>query len=575
MAAKPKKEKEGFSLFNWIGIGILAVAYFTAFYHMMAVNADKYDPDTIIIRFTHWQLESGIREGLDVLAREFEKEYYKQTGKKVKMVQNAISEKAYRQYVQIQCIGRTAPDLIEIGKYDYNYTRRFFITNSEDIKKPNPYNKGTELEGVPWADTYIDGMQGSMDRETLEYYGAGLATVTVRLFYNEKLMQQVLGTTAPPRNFREFIKACEKFDQWAKENGKIEFTPIAGSQYQLNLFRARLVNCMLHRFGMENDRNFDGRFDGNEAMRAYLEGSYNLNEPAIRAGYQMLRELTRFFPTGFMSQDRMEAGFRFTQGNAAFITSGSWDAMSYFTQADFPVGVMDFPLPDKDDPDYGQFLSGRPSESSFWSGLRFGITKFSKHPEVALAFLHFLTTKENNEKFNKICKWIPLIKGAKPHKQMEPFMPNPDGFWGCDPMFFEYNGRTRMIFNQALWEFVEHKTDFDQFHQQIMARLPRATAVDLQRAWKRTNEGIIQKEVPLSWQIANTVYTDSWQHLPREERDQAAAKAATKVQYLWGNKLRSLGDFVKGAEWVDDLQQKSPRALKVKEFMTIKIGEEE
>lgn len=54
-----------------------------------------------------------------------------------------------------------------------------------------------------------------------------------------------------------------------------------------------------------------------------------LEDEKYRVSLELTRKLSSYFTPGFMSVDRMDAGFSFVQGNAAMITSGSWDASSY------------------------------------------------------------------------------------------------------------------------------------------------------------------------------------------------------------------------------------------------------
>ena len=91
-----------------------------------------------------------------------------------------------------------------------------------------------------------------------------------------------------------------------------------------------------------------------------------------------------------MAMDRMEAQFRFTQGQSAFCASGSWDAMSFTSQVDFPMGIVDFPRPDRDDPEFGAFVVGRVSEADAPAVFRLAISRRAPRPDVALRFLHFL-----------------------------------------------------------------------------------------------------------------------------------------------------------------------------------------
>ena len=554
---------------NLLGLGILILAYVLAISHMLNVQHTQFDPDRIVLRFTHWQLEAGIRDGLDLMARRFEEQYFEDTGQRITLIQQAISERAYRQYIQTHCIGRTAPDLIEIGMFDQDYTRRFFLTNTEDVQRPNPYNQGTPFEHTPWADTYIDGMSGSMDPDTLEYYGAGLATITQRLFYNKQLFREVLGSEDPPKDFRDFLRICEAFRQWAQQTGRPDFVPIAGAQYQLHMFQSFYLHQPLMKFGFEQDQDYNGAFFYSaEVFDRYVAGAFDYDAPPIRAGHDMLRCLTEYFPPGFMALDRMESGFRFTQGKAAFITSGTFDAMSYFTQADFPIGIVQLPLPSRDDPEWGQYFSGPPGESTFWSGLRLGITKFSAHPDIALKFLQFMTTPQNNQDFNRICKWTPLIRTAKSHPSIEAFTPQAEGFWGAGPFAPLYGGRAMMVFNQQLWDFVEHKVSFEDYLQRLRQKLPEAMAVDFERILIDNREQYHVLNAAITWSLAEALFAPTW-GLSQEDAALVQSKAERRGKYLWESRPRFLEDSFWRGRWNRYVAEKRPRALEVQSHISL------
>ena len=108
------------------------------------------------------------------------------------------------------------------------------------------------------------------------------------------------------------------------------------------------------------DFNRDGSLGGDESYVADRAGLVDLNFPPYQARFRMLRELTDQFQTGFSGLTRDEAVFLFVQQTAVFMATGTWDARSLQEQSDgqFTVGVMDFPLPDADDPVYGKFVEG-------------------------------------------------------------------------------------------------------------------------------------------------------------------------------------------------------------------------
>ena len=574
MSSSNRAENRRLSLcINLLGAAILLGAYAMAVSHMFRIRKEQLSTDSIVLRLTHWQLESGVRDGLELMARKFEQRYFDDTGTRIRIIQNPISERVYRQYVQTQCIGRTAPDIIEIGFYDSEYTSRYFLSNSEDVKKPNPYNKGTVSENVAWADTYYDGMQGSLDQRNLEYYGAGLSTFSIRLFYNKRLFKEALGTDTPPQEYREFIAVCEKLRGWAKAKGNADFVPIAGAKYQLGIFRDRFTNSMLLDFTLDHDKTFNGTFnDFWDVLMAYAAEEYSLQDPAIRGGFDLLARMTEYFPPGFMSQDRMESGFRFTQGKAAFITSGSWDAMSFFLQSDFPIGVLDFPLPTPADPEYGKLVRGRQSESGSGAGFRFGVTKFSKHPDIALKFLQFMTTAENNEELNRVMKWLPVITGTKTHPVMVPFAPKPEGFWGATPLFNYWGfARASMVMEQEQWNFVEHKTTYDQFVGAIQNRVLPELAVDMVGNVKKDRDLIQALKSPIGGNLGAHLFADTW-GAPAAEARILRERSDTKVKYLWESHMPLLIDNIWLWKWQELVASGAPRAKKIQSCITEDLG---
>lgn len=109
-----------------------------------------------------------------------------------------------------------------------------------------------------------------------------------------------------------------------------------------------------------------------------------------------MAEVGRFMPAGFMQMAREDAMFYFAQGRALLMVSGSWDAESIRLQTTFPVGVIDLPAPLPDDPRFSEFTLGRPSEGTTFGAAAFGLVRLSRHPEVAIDFLRFLTSAESN-----------------------------------------------------------------------------------------------------------------------------------------------------------------------------------
>lgn len=561
------EENEGGGWKNYIAIAILILAYGSAVANVLLVRQTEIavSDDRIVLRMTHWQLEAGVRDTIDTMAREFEVAFEKETKKKLRIVQNPINEKAYKQYVQTQCIGGTAPDLVEVGFYDGAYTRRFFLSTSDFVTVPNPYNKGTSLEGMPWADTFRDGMYNALDTETMEYYGAPLSMVTQRMFYNKRLLKEAMGTDQPPTNYREFIDYCQKLEAWAAKKNIQGFRAIAGSEYLMGTLLSWSINPLTFDLMNKSDLNMDGNVKELETLVSYVEGNYSEKSEGLRKGHELIHSFTKFFPSAFMSQKRDDAGFRFARGTGAFIVSGAWDANSYFQSADFPIGICSFPLPARTDPEFGKFMSGPLSEAAEGGAMRFGVTKFSRNPDVAVQFLMFLTSQKNNEWLNKKFKWIPIIHGTKAYGQMVNFMPKPKGLWGWT--WFNGGSKTDALYKQVYWEYLEHSITYEKMTENLRNGMPRAIAMDLQDSMRSLRERRLVMDATLSWNYALENFSDDW-GLSKEEAKKLTAAASKRVLYNWESRSGSLNIQIP-LMMKNLLQLDTPLVRQIKSFLTL------
>ena len=163
----------------------------------------------MIIRLAHWQLEAGVRDGLAEAAAEYERLH-----PNVRIVQEAIPESTYGQWMSTQLMGGTAPDIVQAGMVEGHlmtaFFIRYFVPLSRYVTRPNPYNAGTDLEKVPLIRTFKDGMRRSFIDETQEFMTVPLALTGVRLFYNKPLLKKLTGLDEAPADYRAFLEVCEK-----------------------------------------------------------------------------------------------------------------------------------------------------------------------------------------------------------------------------------------------------------------------------------------------------------------------------------------------------------------------------
>ena len=519
---------------NYVGFAILLVCYVGALFNV--VRMKKTEMTQEIIRIAHWQLELGVRDALDEMVARFEKKKAAE-GQKVKILQIPITEKAYSQYVTTQLIGETAPDMIEIGFFPNEYLGRYFYPLSQTIQQKNPYveERLRELEGLPdddeakkdyldayhwlaerrWMDSFNDGLRGQYKPELFEYYGVGFSQFTVRMFYNKNLFREVLGHDRAPKTYAELIDVCNRIQAYSAKSGR-EVTPIASSQYQMFIFKWRYLNSMTADVVVDFDLNLDGWLGADEKLMAMLRGEWRPDNEQFESAMQVLQELSGYFPPGFMALGRMDSGFSFVQGNAAMITSGSWDAKSYVTKINslpedmrFEVGIFDFPVIGNDHPKYGEFYDGRVSEANTETGFAFGVTRFTKHFDLCIEFLQFCTAPENNAVLNEIAEWIPSIKGAKATPLLKAFEPNYVGYWsGGD---FDAGERSKITEEQVFWPFISGDIDFNVYAGRLKEELPEALATDYGRQYRSLSEAIPNRRGIRSGFLAQYVFGEASQ----------------------------------------------------------------
>ena len=325
----------------------------------VALRPTKLAPDDIVrIRLAHWQLEAGVRDGLTEASAEYEKLH-----PNVRIVQEAIPESTYGQWMSTQLMGGTAPDIVQAGMVEGHlmtaFFTRYFLPLSRYVTRPNPYNAGTDLEGIPLIQTFKDGMRRSFIDETQEFMTVPLALTGIRLFYNKPLLHKLTGLNEAPADYRTFLEVCQKIRAQKQPNGQ-PYVAIAGSRFHYMRWDESLIKPLTYPASREIDFNRDGRFSKEEMFLGFASGKISFAHPAYEASFKMVREITQEFPNGWPGLTRDEALFNFAQQKAVFLATGTYEAEGIREQAagKFELGLMDFPLPAKSDPEFGESRSG-------------------------------------------------------------------------------------------------------------------------------------------------------------------------------------------------------------------------
>ena len=410
-------------VFNTVGLLILAVSFALALGRIGKQTAEGFDPNLKIVRIAHWQLEPGVRNGVDAVAEEYMKLH-----PDVRIVQMPVPERAYDQYVATQLVGGIAPDLIELkpGNPQWDqYLARYFAPLTEEVFKANEYNKGTHLEGQSWRETYVDGMLSAFNDKLMEYYGVPTTLHSVRLFYNKKLLKRIVKSDEPPKTYADYIRIAEAILKHARETGET-VVPVAGSIDHAQMMAWRLWNGVTGIEASRCDIDLDGQCYKEESFLAYLQKRWNFHSPGIQAGFEVVKQVGDYCQPGFYQLRREDSHFYFMQQRAAFLAGGSWDDEGIRRNAQFEVGVCDYPIPDGSDPKYGHLATRRIAEY-FWPHFQFGLVRTSKAPEAAIDFLKFFSSVPGLKIFVRESGWLPCIKGVKPLEHKKVFYPNLEG----------------------------------------------------------------------------------------------------------------------------------------------------
>ena len=425
---------------NRIAIVLVVLTFVVSLTQILLRNR-RHDPNKIVISLAHWQLEPGITDGFEYMAKKYNEQRKKDGLDEIEFKQLPIPEGGYGQWVTTQLMGGTAPDLIEAGmglpgETWIRYRAYYMVPVTSEIFKPNPYNKGTELENEQWKNTYLDGM-GVGISELQEYYDVGLSMFSVRLFYNKNLLLKLTTQLAkdgklpgplekPPEDARKFLELCDLIRAMKDDRGRA-YLPIAGGQYQFGMMNGNIADPLTAGLLADVDENMDLYPGNDETLMAVLEKRVTFDDPRLYRVMEISAEIAKRFPPGYTGLNRDDGVMQFVQQRSVFIATGSWDGSTLREQArqaepQFELGIVRFPIVQKSDPQWGDLAWGRPYENP-GMGFPFAMTKNCKHPEVALDFLRYLTSRKGNEEFNQRIGWIPVIKGAKPATFLEDFKP--------------------------------------------------------------------------------------------------------------------------------------------------------
>ena len=468
--------KKGGQKKQW-GLLLFALAYIFACYWVFTKSTPLSNDREITIRIAHWQIELGPPDGIQAAI-----DRYMELNPNVEVKQVLVPGTVYRQWMRANFAGNSAPDIVEYGAWLDGLADlpvRYFDPLTEDLMEPNPYNEGTVLEGMPWLETFTDELmeQRLNSPEPGQYYAATLTRGSLRLFVNRNLLKEITGSSERVEDFegmRRIFKQTAAFSQ--KEGRKI--LPLGGSKdnaiWIMSFYAGGVMNK--HNRTMD-DYGFLGLYPWQTQWK-YLNEEWNYQIPGITAAFNILAELDKQMPLGYMSFLRDEAVRQFMRGEALFIFAGTWEATSLRRLADFPVDAWRCPQPTTSDPVVGEHMLGHYADGNVSTSFGLYLNKRSPHREVAVDFLRFITSKEGNQLFTDKSGWLPSIKEVSVAPEIASFISPEDGyaFAGSN---ISVGGGTRSVFQKNLHLMTGPDGSIDEFAAAMDRDMPKAVRSSL------------------------------------------------------------------------------------------------
>lgn len=462
---------------NLVAFVVLIGAFAYSAWHVLSHRRIATAADQVTVRIGHWLLQAGMRESFDEAATA-----YMRLHPNVTIEQIPVPIRAWPSWLRTQIVGGTAPDLTGMLGVNEEFATRHFLPLTDHIGAPNPYNVGTPLEGVPWADTYVDGMTAMrlLTPTSGDIHGANLQLNTLRLYYNKLLLKAVTGSAIPPADYAS-LRALE--DQVARYNARTGslLTPIAAcGPYAQYLFE-QLLPSQTQKLAIALSPSWNFQLPVVELARLASEGEISFTRtPELSSSLRLLRDVGSLMTIGYESRQRDDALFDFLQQKAVMIYAGSWDYGVFVREGDFPVGVTRLPLPSPDDPEYGEFVLGSSSEANGSPEATFGIYRGSKHPDIALDFLHFLTSHAVARKFSDMSLRMSAIVEVPPPASAPELAPQLEGeIAGFMPDFNYYGGNNaNMVFKRNLHLLLGPTGSAEAFAAKLDDDIPRALRQD-------------------------------------------------------------------------------------------------
>jgi raffinose/stachyose/melibiose transport system substrate-binding protein len=469
----------------FFGASLFVLAYAASVYWVFT-HADKLaGRRPVTIRIAHWQLERGPSDGIAAAITRYEELH-----PGIRVEQLMIPGGVYKQWLRTNLAGGTGTDILEWGAWlagQKDVPARYFEPLTAELAKPNPYNAGTSQAEVPWEDTFHDKLIGARrdSPDPGQIYAATITEVSVRLFCNIDLYRAIMGRNPALKTYDDFRQVLAAVQAYARRTGK-PIHALAGSRDNGQWLTGAVWGGPLIDLTYQMDDSGYLYLYNRQVLAAYLAGRWNYENPNVKAGLQLVREVSQGMKPGYLQLRRDDAMLEFFSGGAVFLFTGTWDATTIRNTAPFRVTVMRLPPVTPDDPVVGRFVKGIGGEGRGETSMAMYVNKSSPHKKEAVDFLRFLTSVPGNQLFTDKSLWLPAINGVNVPDEIKPFRSYRDGYALGQAAYDLIGSEVSMMWDRKFYELAGEQGSVDKFAKALDAVMPQTIRTDLENEARNT-----------------------------------------------------------------------------------------
>jgi len=278
----------------------------------------------------------------------------------------------YNTILSTALAGGTGPDLMMVRAY-----------GGMETLSGAGYLLPLDAEKIPaLADFSPESLAAETQRSDKIIYAVPFASQTQFVIYNKALF--AANGVEEPQTWAEFIAACETL----KAAGIMPFANGTATAWQNETIVGALVSSIM----------------GKDFYQDLMAEKTDFTDPRYIDALEHLKQITAYFPDGFIGLDYPSAQQLFSSGMAAMFAGGSYEIATFKGQnPDLDIGVFAAPGESADD----DKLVAIYFDGGYAANAKTG------HQEAALKFLNYLASKEFGQAFADELSNISTVPGVE------------------------------------------------------------------------------------------------------------------------------------------------------------------